>query len=820
MKNKTIKEILSSGELLFLDGGFGTQLQARGLGAGELPEDWNITHPDAVRSVHSAYRYAGSDVIYANTFGANRAKYHGAFPLADVIAAAVANARAATPGGHFVALDVGPTGRLLKPVGDFEFDAAYDAFAEAVTLGAKAGADLVVVETMADVYELKAAVLAAKENSSLPVFATVALDEKGKLLTGGDAECVAAVLDGLGVDAIGFNCGLGPDLMREHVERMARVTSRPLIVKPNAGLPQLEGGRTVFKVGPDEFAHDVAGLVEAGARIVGGCCGTTPDHIAAVHAALAERGAPPREAPLRRTLVASGTHAAEISPRDAVVVGERINPTGKKKLKQALVEGDMDYVLREAVAQAEAGADLLDVNVGVPGIDEPAVLDATVQAIQGVTDLPLQIDTSNPEALERALRHYNGKALVNSVNGKEESLSAVLPLVAKYGGVVVALTLDEKGIPASADGRLAIARRILERGREYGLVPEDFVVDPLCLSVATAQPGDAEKGEFPGCVALEALRRIRSELGCRTILGVSNISFGLPERALLNGAFFTLALEAGLSAAIVNPLSSEMMTALRAWRALTGRDASCGGWIEHANALGAVERPQVRTKTAVPAAAEDGVAGKALGACGQAVRRGLKADAGAAAAAALAGGMKPMELIDGEIVPALEEVGRGFEKGTLFLPQLLMAAEAASAAFDAVRAALKNDPAAPAQQSGRRVVMATVKGDIHDIGKNICRALLENYGFEVIDIGRDVPPEKVLAAAKESGARLVGLSALMTTTVCYMEETVKLLHAELPGCRVVVGGAVLTQEYADMIGADFYAKDAMEMVRICREVLG
>ena len=819
MKEDKLKKILSSGGLLFLDGGFGTQLQARGLGAGELPEDWNITHPDDVRAVHSAYRAAGSDVIYANTFGANAAKYHGAFPLADVIAAAVANARAAAPGGHFVALDVGPTGRLLKPSGEFEFDAAYAAFAEAVTLGAKAGADLVVVETMGDVYELKAAVLAAKENCDLPVFATVALDEKGKMLTGGDAECVAAVLDGLGADAIGLNCGLGPDLMREHVARMARVTSRPLVVKPNAGLPQLEEGRTVFKVGPEEFARDVAELVEAGARVVGGCCGTTPEHIAAVHGLLGGARPRAREAVRRLTLVASGTHALEISPGDAVVVGERINPTGKKRLRQALLDGDMDYVLREAVAQAEAGADLLDVNVGVPGIDEPTALDAAVQAIQGVTDLPLQIDTSSPEALERALRHYNGKALVNSVNGKEESLSAVLPLVAKYGGAVVALTLDENGIPKDAAGRLEIARRILKRGSEYGLEPADFVVDPLCLSVATAQPGDAVKGCFPGAVALEALRRIRDELGCRTVLGVSNISFGLPERALLNGAFFTLALEAGLSAAIVNPLSCEMMTALRAWRALTGRDAGCGRWIEHANALGAMERPaaQTRAGAAAPAAAEGG--GKALGACGQAIRRGLKADAGTAAASVLARGAKPTELIDGEIVPALEAVGRGFERGTLFLPQLLMAAEAASAAFEAVRAALSSAPAAPAPAPGRRVVIATVKGDIHDIGKNICRALLENYGFEVLDLGRDVPPEKVLLEAKRSGARLVGLSALMTTTVCYMEETVKLLHAELPGCRVVVGGAVLTREYADMIGADFYAKDAMELVRICREVL-
>ena len=813
--------IFSKDRILFLDGGMGTQLQAKGLQPGEIPELWNLARPDDVRAVHEAYFAAGADVVYANTFGANCAKYHGAAPLADVIAAGIAIAREAARAGcdparqhRLVALDVGPTGRLLKPAGDFEFDAAYDAFAEQVRIGAEAGADLVVIETMGDTYELKSAVLAAKENSTLPVLATVALGEDGKLLTGASVECVAAILEGLHVDALGFNCGFGPDRMLPYLKRLAAATSLPIAVKPNAGLPQMVDGRTVFTVGPEEFACDIAALVEAGASIVGGCCGTTPAHIAAVRSRTFQ-AAQAFQVSHPPTVVTSGCRAVEIPLGDSIIIGERINPTGKKKLKAALTEGDVAYVLREAVSQAEAGAHILDVNVGVPGLDEPAVLDSTIQAVQSVTDLPLQIDTSDPAALERALRHYNGKALVNSVNGKEESMSAVLPLVAKYGGAVVALTLDESGIPPTADGRIAIARKILARGAEFGLKPSDFVIDVLCLAVSA----DATSAN----VILESMRRVQAELGCRTCLGVSNISFGLPARPLLNAAFYTMALANGLSAGIINPLASDMMTAYRAFRALTARDATCNEWIaafkdwspatcrrqDGGFPLG--EPQSSATRGDVPHRSQP-VDQSPLAA---AVRHGLKADAAAAAKAALAEGTAPLEVISGGIVPALEVVGKGFESGSVFLPQLLMAAEAAGAAFEVVRAAM------PSRSEGEvrgPIIMATVKGDIHDIGKNICRALLENYGFKVIDLGRDVPPETVVAAAKREKARLVGLSALMTTTVGYMEQTVKMVHDELPDCKITVGGAVLTADYAAKIGADHYSKDAMGLVRYAETI--
>ena len=800
--------IFGKGRLVFLDGGMGTQLQERGLKPGETPELWNLSRPDDIRAVHSAYLAAGADIVYANTFGANAAKYHADAPLADVVSAGVALAREAVEaagGKRFVALDVGPTGRLLKPAGDFEFDAAYDAFAEEVRLGAKAGADLVVVETMGDAYELKAAVLAAKENSSLPVLATVALGEDGKLLTGADVECVAAILEGLHVDALGLNCGFGPDKMLPFVKRLAAVTSLPIAVKPNAGLPKVEGGKTIFTVGPDEFASDVIELVKAGASIVGGCCGTTPAHIGKVVESLGEWGTWERGNPSlthSRTVVCSGSRVVELSTDETIIIGERINPTGKKKLKAALSEGDVAYVLREAVSQAEAGAHVLDVNVGVPGLDEPALLDSTIQAVQSVTALPLQIDTSDPKALERALRHYNGKALVNSVNGKEESMSSVLPLVAKYGGAVVALTLDENGIPPTAEGRLAIAKRIIARGAEYGLKPSDFVVDVLCLAVSA----DANSAN----VILEALRRVRGELGCCTCLGVSNISFGLPARPLLNASFYAMALGAGLSAGIVNPLAADMMTAYRAYRALTGKDRTCGEWIDSFKDWTADARQPtsgVRQSPSDCRQPESGAAGSRLS---DAIRHGLKADAAAAAREELARGVAPLEVIDTGIVPALEVVGRGFESGSVFLPQLLMAAEAAGAAFDVVRTALPQRDGASVRGP---IVVATVKGDIHDIGKNICRALLENYGFKVIDLGRDVPPERIVETARREKARLIGLSALMTTTVCFMEETVRLVHENLPDCKVTVGGAVLTADYAAKIGADHYSKDAMGLVR-------
>ena len=802
--------------IFFLDGGMGTQLQLKGLQPGEIPELWNVRRPDDVRAVHEAYFAAGSNAVYANTFGANPAKYHGDVPLADVISAGIAIAREAASGkgypqgkSRFVALDIGPTGRLLKPSGDFEFDAAYDAFAEQVRIGSAAGADFIVVETMGDTYELKAAVLAAKENSSLPVIATVALGDDGKLLTGANVECVAALLEGLRVDALGLNCGFGPDRMLEHVKRLAAATTLPIVVKPNAGMPQIVDGRTVFTVGPEAFAQDVAALIDAGASIVGGCCGTTPTHIAAVCGAFGEHALPVgRGAPTapHSTVVTSGSRAVEIPFNDTIIIGERINPTGKKKLRAALTEGDVAYVLREAVAQADAGAHILDVNVGVPGLDEPAVLDATIQAVQSVTDLPLQVDTSDPKALERALRHYNGKALVNSVNGKEESLASVLPLVAKYGGAVVALTLDESGIPPTAEGRLDIARKILARGAEYGLKPADFVVDVLCLAVSA----DANSAN----VILEALERVRTELGCRTCLGVSNISFGLPARPLLNAAFYTMALDRGLSAGIINPLSTDMMTAYRAYRALTAKDTACGEWIESFKDWSPADKTG---QTCFIKAGSEGQSSSAdaESALSAAIRRGLKSDAAAATREALAGGTAPLDIIASGIVPALEVVGKGFESGTMFLPQLLMAAEAAGAAFDVVRASM------PPQAAGAvkgPIVMATVKGDIHDIGKNICRALLENYGFKVIDLGRDVSPETVVEAAKREKARLVGLSALMTTTVGAMEETVKMVHDEVPGCQVTVGGAVLTADYAAKIGADHYAKDAMGLVRYAEKL--
>ena len=809
----TIKDLLNKG-VAFLDGAMGTQLQLRGLQPGEVPELWNLTRPRDVQAIHAAYFDAGSDVVYANTFGANPAKYHGDAPLADVIAAAVVNARAAAPAGKFVALDVGPTGRLLKPAGDFEFDAAYDAFAEQVRLGAAAGADLVAIETVNDTYELKAAILAARENSDLPVIATVSLSADGKLLTGGDVDCVAALFEALCPDACGFNCGLGPDRLLPFVKRLAARVSLPIVVKANAGMPRVVDGKTRFDVGPEAFAEDMAACAAAGAAIVGGCCGTTPDHVRALTRRLA--GAPARrEGPKRLPVVVSSySRCVELPWNDSLIIGERINPTGKKRLKEAYKSGDTGYILREAVAQAEAGAHVLDVNAGVPGIDEPSVLRATVEAIQSVTDVPLQIDTSDPVALETALRHYNGKALVNSVNGKQEVMDAVFPLVARYGGVVVALTLDENGIPPTADGRVALARKIVAEGAKHGLTKDDFVVDVLCLAVS------ADASSVP--VILESLRRVHDELGLRTVLGVSNVSFGLPARPLLNGTFYALALQAGLTTAIVNPLSAEMMTAYTSWRALTGRDANCTAWIDAVNAgvvgFSTPANPTPPTpansntpnpNTPTPANPNTPTP------LSSAIVHGLKGDAATLAGGLLASGRAPVEVIDGEIVPALEVVGKGFETGKVFLPQLLMAAEAASAAFELIRGVLAKSGAKTELRGP--IVIATVKGDIHDIGKNIVRALLENYGFRVIDLGRDVAPEAIVAAAQREKCRLVGLSALMTTTVPFMAETIRQLNAADPAIKTFVGGAVLTAEYAAQIHATWYAKDAMASVRIAEE---
>ena len=822
----------------------GTLLQERGLKAGETPEDWNVERPDDIAAIHRAYVESGSEVIYANTFGANPLKYHGKHTLEEVIRGALDIANEVKVEQEVeveglglqrkvkIALDIGPTGKLLKPAGDLSFDDAVAAFAETIGIATSTAdpdlrprpgptPDLIVIETMGDVLELKAAVTAAKENCDLPIYATVALGEDGKLLTGGSVECVAALLESLGVDAYGFNCGLGPDRLLPYVERLAKVSTKPIIVKPNAGLPKVVDGKTVFSVGPEEFAAHVAKLVAAGASIVGGCCGTTPAHIKKINTEISiaesagslRSGSPSTSQIKNSVLISSGTSVVALAPHTGLIIGERINPTGKRLLKEAYARGDTAYVLREAVKQIDAGAAILDVNCGVPGLDEAALLDATVGAVQGVVTCPLQIDTADPVALERALRHVNGKPLVNSVNGKRESMNAVFPLVGKYGGAIVALCLDESGIPPTSEGRLAIAKRILAEGAKYGFTKDDFVFDALTLAVSS-DPRAA-------VVTLETVKRLTDELGVNTVLGVSNVSFGLPNRPALNNAMYALAKRAGLSAAIANPAVIKDEIDPAAEDVLMGRDENCAKWIAKNTVLSA------SSPTALASACRrdgDGTAADLAAA----IRRGLKEDARTAAEEELKGGVAPLEVIEKGIVPALEEVGRGFEKGTVFLPQLLMAADAAGEAFGVIKGVMKVERGDGLGQSTNSavhlvsppppIVIATVRGDIHDIGKNIVRALLENYGFDVIDLGRDVPPEKIVETAAKTGAALVGLSALMTTTVGAMAETIRQLKAAGLGCKTVVGGAVVTQEYADSIGADFYAKDAMRTVRIAESL--
>ncbi len=788
-----IRDILGK-RRLFLDGGTGTSLQKMGLRAGERPEVWNILHPDRIEALHRAYLNAGADIIYTNTFGANRLKYPegGDHSLEEVVKSAVNIAKGAQKAcgredSSWVALDIGPSGKLLRPLGDLDFEDAVELFAEVVRYGAEAGADLIVIETMGDSYELKAAVLAAKENSVLPIIATAAFDERARLLTGGTPEAVTALLEGLRVDALGLNCGLGPREMLPIAERFAAAASIPVAAAPNAGLPRQVEGRMVFDLSPEGFAEQMEAVARAGAQLLGGCCGTTPEHIAALVGRCREL---PFAEPVRkhRTVVSSFSTAVELGT-GPVIVGERINPTGKPRLKEALRSGKLEYLLSEGAAQEDAGAQILDVNVGLPGVDEPAMLERAVCALQGVTGLPLQLDSSDPAALERAMRRYNGKPMINSVSAKAESMAAVFPLIRKYGGVVVGLALDEGGIPETPEGRVACAERIYSTAAEYGIAHEDVVIDTLTLTVSS-EPRAAQ-------VTLEALRRIH-ERGGRTTLGVSNVSFGLPAREKVNSAFLTLALEAGLDCAIMNPLSAAMMSAWRAFAVLTARDERCEDYIAHE--AGAEPKPQA---AAGPLS---------LGGC---IEKGLSSAASAEAQRLVAGGAEPLDIINAELIPALDRVGKGFETGAIYLPQLLMSAEAAGAAFEALKAGMKED-----KGSGYpgKIVIATVKGDIHDIGKNIVRTLLENYGFDVRDLGKDVPPEAVLDAASQEGVRLVGLSALMTTTVASMEETIRLLRERLPGVKIMVGGAVLTEDYARQIGADFYGKDAMASVRYAREV--
>ena len=790
--------------LLILDGAMGTMLQARGLQAGELPERWNLSRPEEITAIHRAYFDAGSNVVCANTFGANRLKF-GPDELEALIRAAVENAEKAreqSTGGQekFIALDLGPCGKLLRPYGDLDFEDAVAVYAETVRIGAASGADLVMIETMNDSYDTKAAVLAVKENCGLPLFVSNAYGADGKLMTGASPEAMAAMLEGLGADVIGMNCSLGPDALAETAGRLLEAAAVPVMMKPNAGLPRVEDGRTVYDVGPEAFAASMKRMVELGVRAIGGCCGTSPEYIRRLREACGD--APVFRTVKPRSVVASYTKAIELG-KAPVLVGERINPTGKKRFREALQSGDIAYVLGEAVRQQEAGAHMLDVNVGAPGIDEKATLVRVTEEVQAVCDLPLQLDTADPAAMEAALRRYNGKAMINSVNGKRESMEAVFPLAKKYGGVVVALTLDENGIPETADGRVEIAERILREALKAGLKKEDLIFDPLTMAVS-ADPKAAK-------VTLEALRRIRRELGCPVVLGVSNVSFGLPQREVIGSAFFLAALGAGLSAAIMNPCAEKMMTAWRSYAALNELDPQCAEYIEYVTALPAA----APAGNAVPAAPAQGrkEEGSPLR---RAVMKGLKSEAAAQAQARLDAGEDPMALVQEDIIPALNTVGEGFEKKTMFLPQLMMSAEAAEAAFRKIKEAVKDS----GQDRGARmtVVLATVKGDIHDIGKNIVRLLLENYGFTVVDLGKDVPPEKIVDAALESGAPVIGLSALMTTTVPAMEETIRLAREKAPGVKVMVGGAVLTQAYADRIGADAYSADALGAVRYCERL--
>lgn len=800
---------------IFFDGGMGSMLQERGLLPGELPELWNLSHPETVKEIHLEYLRAGADVVTANTFGANRFKYkkEEGYSLESIVTAGVSLARAAVQeAGHgYAALDLGPTGRLLAPYGDLEFEDACLAYKEVVEAGVRAGADLIIIETMGDCYELKAAVLAAKEASSLPVFATVTLDEKGKMLTGGTVEAAAALLEGLGADVIGLNCGLGPVQLLPFMRQLRRISSLPLMANPNAGLPRSENGRTVYDIDAAGFAGAMKEMAESGVSVLGGCCGTTPDHIRR----LREACGPVPLAPVEkkdRTVVSSYGRTVVLGERP-VIIGERINPTGKPKLKQALKERDMAYILNMAASQEENGADILDVNVGLPGLDETAVMTETVRELQSVTDLPLQIDTLDIKAMEQAIRIYNGKPMVNSVNGKKAVMDAVFPLVRRYGGVVVALCLDENGIPETADGRLAVAKKIYETAASYGIDKKDILVDALCMAVSSDKNG--------AMTTLETVRRVREELGGKTVLGVSNISFGLPMREHINSAFFLLALENGLSAAIINPGLPAMAAAYKSFLVLHGMDENCSGYVEKYGLEEAARKSEKAAgkqtgtgirQTEIRSREETGDPDAGVPAespLKRSIKKGMIQAAEEAARNALLSS-DALTIINREMIPALDEVGKGFEAGTVFLPQLLMSAEAARAAFGV----LKEQMARSGVEREERgtVILATVKGDIHDIGKNIVKVLLENYGFQVMDLGRDVPPEAVVSAAVREKAPVVGLSALMTTTVPAMEETIRLLRERAPWVKIMVGGAVLTKEYADSIGADGYCKDAMASV--------
>ncbi len=777
----TFKEKFGN-EILFFDGAMGTMLQKNGLKTGELPENMNITHPEVLLKIHKEYLDAGCNIVTTNTFGANGLKFKN---VEEIITSAVSLAKKSIENIErdcYVALDVGPLGKLLKPCGDLEFETAYELFKEQVIAGKNAGADLILIETMGDLYEIKAAVLAAKENTELPILVSMIFDEKGILLTGADIKTAVITLEALGVDGIGMNCGLGPDQMLELLKEMKKYSSTPIFIQPNAGLPVSVNGVTTYNVTPEEFAQKQLEIVKNGACALGGCCGTTPEHIKAM-IELCKNEKVKKITKKDFTAVTSYSKTV-IFGEKPVIIGERINPTGKKMLKEALRNKDMDYIYREGVAQADAGADVLDVNVGLPEIDEPEMMQNAVFGLQSILNTPLQIDTSDTVAMEKALRLYNGKAMVNSVNGKAESMNSVFPLVKKYGGVVVCLTLDENGIPETADGRIAIAEKIIKKAKEYKISKNDLVFDPLCMTVSTNK--DNAK------ITLECIERLNNDLGVKTVLGVSNVSFGLPNRELLNSTFFNLALQKGLSAGIINPKSDAMMNSHYSYCALAGLDDNFESYISN------------NTENKKQVSLENKVDLKT------AVIKGLKSQARAETEKELTT-KSPLEIIDGILIPALDEVGKDFENNVVFLPGLLMSAETAGMSFEIIKKHMAKNGSTDTKKG--KIIIATVKGDIHDIGKNIVKVLLENYGYDVVDLGKDVAPQQIVEAVKNENAKLVGLSALMTTTVPAMEETIRLLRKETDGVSVMVGGAVLTEEYAKMIGADYYGKDAMSSVR-------
>ena len=794
-KKEQFQKLLNDNEFVFLDGAMGTMLQAKGLEMGGIPEMLNFDKPDWIEDIHGAYISAGANIVYANTFGANRYKMaETGKSVAEIISAAVGIAKKSCGEKALVALDIGPIGQLLEPTGGLAFEEAYDIFKEQIVAGAQAGADLVIFETMTDLYELKAAVLAAKENSDLPIITTMTFEQNMRTFTGCSVSAMALTMEGLGVDAIGVNCSLGPKELEPVVAEFSKWTTLPLAVKPNAGLPDPITNK--YDLTPEDFAESMANLVKYGVKIAGGCCGTNPDFIRAVVSRLKDIKYSQQKPTLEAAVCSPAKTVVIDQPR---IIGERINPTGKKRFKEALKSEDIGYILGQAIEQINAGADILDVNVGLPDIDEKEMMVKVVKALQSVTDLPLQLDSTRPDVLEAALRVYNGKPIVNSVNGEKASMEAILPLVKKYGAAVVGLALDEGGIPKTAEGRFEIAEKILDNAEKAGIPKRDVFIDCLTLTASAEQAAVME--------TVKALHRVKTELGLKTVLGVSNISFGLPNRELVNCNFLQMALTNGLDLPIINPNAALMTGAVRAYKLLANIDKNSAEFIA-AYSVSNFTTSVSSTGTA-PAPKSDN------NDLPSAIANGLK-DEGARITEELLKTMDSMEIVDSLLIPALDKAGAEFESGKIFLPQLIMAASVAQAAFEVLKKHMAQSGGESVSKG--KVVLATVKGDIHDIGKNIVKVLLENYGFEVIDLGKDVPPEAVLEAAVKHSVKLVGLSALMTTTLGSMEETVKLLHDNKVSCKIVVGGAVLTPEYAEKIGADFYAKDAKETVDIAKKI--